>query len=346
MDYIHIGIYSKEDGYGELLSRKLAQYYPRFYFTLLSEEQVRHSGLRNQYDLLMVDGLQEPLGGKYVGLVSSPSQVVIDEEKMEFKLFKYGNVREMTQHLLFLYSSITGRPRYSLENHRAQYLMFLSPGGGTGTTTIALGTSHCLARHLGKKVLYLSLEDFVSAPVSSKERGLEEFIYYYHNHPPSATPLEAYQEKGLFEIWRFRSRWGPNPLLALEELELLSMLNFMEKNGGYDYMVLDIGNRSSFWSESFLARAHRIVMITHKGLNKGEMKRWKDYLETIGGNLLDNKIQWVVNRCGVITEWENEENSRLLWIDESEESLSTRLDGLSMKGDFGGDMKRLMKELT
>ncbi|HPD90690.1 MAG TPA: hypothetical protein PKW40_04870 [Bacillota bacterium] len=346
MDYIHIGIYSKEDGYGELLSKKLAQYYPRFYFTILSEEQIRHSGLRNQYDLLMVDGLREPLSGKYVGLVSSPSQVVIDEERLEFKLFKYGNVREMTHHLLFLYSTITGRPRYSLQKHSAQYIMFLSPGGGMGTTTIALGTAHCLARHLGKKVLYLSLEDFVSASISSTERGLEEFIYYYQNHPARATPLEAYQEKGLFEIWKFRPRWGPNPLLALEELELLSLLDFIEKNGGYDYIIFDIGNRSCFWSESFLARSHRIVMVTHKGLNKGEMKRWNDYLKIIGGDLFDNKIQWVVNRCGVIAEWKNDEDIRLLGIDESEESLSTTLDGLSMKGDFGGDMKRLMKELT
>ncbi len=346
MDYIHIGIYSKEDGYGELLSRKLAQYYPRFYFTILSEEQVRHSGLRSQYDILMVDGLKEPLNGKYVGLVSSPSQVVMDEERMEFKLFKYGNVREMTQHLLFLYSSISGRPRYSLQNHRAQYLVFLSPRGGTGTTTIALGTSHCLARYLGKKVLYLSLEDFISAPISSKERGLEEFIYYYHNNPARATPLAAYQEKGVFEIWRFRSRWGPNPLLDLKELELLSLLNFIERNGEYDYIILDIGNRSQLWAESFLTRAHRIVMITHKGLDKGEIKQWNDYLETRGVNSLDNRMQWVINRSGVITEWENEVKTQLLWIDESEESLSTRLDTLSMKGDFGSDMKRLMKELT
>jgi hypothetical protein len=346
MDFIHVGIYSREDGYGELLSMKLAQYYPRFHFTLLGEEQLKHSGLRKQFDLILVDGLKEPLKGKYVGLVSSPNQVVMDEDLLEFKLLKYGNVREMAQHLLFLYSSLTNAPRLALQNRRSQSLVFLSNRGGTGTTTIALGMAQCFARYLRKKVLYLSLENFLHCSIEKGQRGLEEFIYYFLEGSPKATQLEAYQEKGLYEFWTFRNRKGLNPLLDLGERDLVAMMDFLVKSGSYDYLFLDIGNHSTYWTESILNRAYRIVSVYDRRITLEDVNQTMGYLESMCGNQLLQQLQLVANRCGLGDLPDCGERIPILWIEEAEYELPLSSFEIPLDGMFGADLKKLMKELT
>lgn len=195
---------------------------------------------------------------------------------------KYGSVSELLSHVLLLDAKRTGKRRVLWERKKNGVLLtgFLSGSGGSGKTCAALAFARYLARDMGKRVLYLSLEELNGAAfyLASSEVGkaisenrqsvfLDDFLYYFFSGDPEK------REAALCSFFR-QDRYGVsilpagrlrNELLSLPENELVELMETLLLCGCFDEIVLDFS--LSFRDEMILLlkSCHSLVLVNTGG---------------------------------------------------------------------------------
>lgn len=348
MDFIRIGLYTKDEDYGEMLSKRLTQFYPYFFVTLLTENMLSDPNFRDQYDLVLIDGLKEALKGKYVGLVNHRNLVLLKEDSLEYKLYKYGNVREIVKHLLFIYGRLTGNATAYLPNSMTRIITFSGSRGGAGTSSIAKSTANYLVRFKEKKVLYLSLEELLFQKPNSEQKGLDEFIYYYREDRPTATYLDCYMVENIWKTWSFNSSLGKNPLKELEAKELQKLISFIQEHGAFDYICVDCGQGFSKKEEALFQIAHRSVVVYDLDRVDEDISFMNNYFSHILGQESKGKLLHIGNKFNYGTMIDEIDDKKYSYIiDYDRESFSDKLEGEpSLDLDFGKGIKLLSGALT
>ncbi|MFA5638444.1 MAG: hypothetical protein WC961_06145 [Anaerovoracaceae bacterium] len=342
MNFIHIGIYSKEEDYPELLAVKLSRAYPRFIFTILNDEQLKDYRIREKLDILLIDGLKEQLKGKYIGLVRQESEIVIDEEGLEFKLLKYGHTGKLAGQILYLYSLITGAPNVLIKDRSSRRIIVTSLKGGSGATTVCTVLGGFLSSLRGFKVLYLSLSDYLHFEEDKQVMNLDRFLCHYALNKESATQVMSYLLKDEKDMYRFNTALGLNPLAAMDKQELSSFLDHVESYSDFDYMLIDLGSKAGLIDNELLNNLHKILLIVKEGHNEGT----KRVIDQINGKLpLDHsdKIMVLGNLMAYSEFLKLNLEVPSLFI---EENNPHREEDLLLSGDFYKNMKILMKDLT
>lgn len=172
-------------------------------------------------------------------------------------LFKYCNINTLANYIIPLewvgLNSSEKEPRI---------VAVISPAGGMGSTTMAVGIAACMKQNL-KKVLYLNL------------RNYQDFHYYFANK--GCIPMEGsgYLREADAKIYekikpflqKEEFTYLP-PLMTSRENMGISYSSYMElariaqKSGEYDFIVVEIGNELNTETLKFLKFVNKVFVVT------------------------------------------------------------------------------------
>ena len=122
-------------------------------------------------------------------------------------------------------------------------VVFLSPGGGTGSSVMAVAYSMRLAAR-GKRTLYLNLEQLGSSDIYFSGEGqynMSDVIFMLKSRKANlGMKLESSVKQSQSGVYFFS---GPKVALDMLELkgeDILCLISELRMSGSYDYIVLDM----------------------------------------------------------------------------------------------------------
>lgn len=219
---------------------------------------------------------------------------------------KYQKAELIYKHILNIYSEKAESLSIKRGGEdRIKIVLFASPAGGVGTSTIAAACAYRFA-HLGKKVLYLNFTPFDSPDLFFNGEGqytMSDIIYALKTKKNNLIfKLESsvrIDQSGVF----FYSQ----PQLALDMLEMNTenkqiLINELKKSSLYDVIIID--NPFSLEKNSFnfdlMGQSYSITIVSDGSLSANiKTKRMIDSLITLeesSGISLTNRMFLFYNR--------------------------------------------------
>lgn len=238
-------------------------------------------------DLIMWDGeeAEGAYGGRIVLLSEKRTLAAKDFAAGKFCIYRYSQVQAIIADIFDIYSFITGRRIVDIGRNRTDIFSFVSSTGGTGCTTIAMSVAHELCRFRGKRVMYVSFEefestgDFIECPVNMKGAG----VYLYHLLKPDRLKkiedgdgerrmplIESYTVRSETGLEAFVPSKGRNPLKYITAEELGIFIASLTDCGRYDTIVMDLGCGASGLELACMEISSRVCLVAVPG--KTEMK--------------------------------------------------------------------------
>lgn len=182
-------------------------------------------------------------------------------------LFRYCNINTLVNYIIP--TEWAGTDNTAVKE--PQIIAVISPAGGTGTTTVAMGISACMKQNL-KKALYINLNKY------------QNFHYYLQNRMTlgmeACSKLRDYDAQIYENMKNFLAKedfvYLP-PLKNTRDSLGISKRAFMElalsakKSGDFDFVVVDIGCDLTGDELKFLKYANKVLVV----LNQDEYALFK-----------------------------------------------------------------------
>lgn len=168
-----------------------------------------------------------------------------------------------------------------------------SPVARSGKTTFAISVAMCVARNA--RTLYVNLEEYCGITEFINDTGgnLSELLYYYRNSKEKLKIKlgQAIKNYGGFEYIPVCS--NPEDYEEIMPEEWIAFLGNLENNGGYEAIVLDLGNAvHEAWKLLSLCDKVYMPKVTDVMGRKKE-ERFLEYMHQIGREKLLQKIERV-----------------------------------------------------
>lgn len=249
MKTIRICLMTKDPEYGTALSRSL-QLQCKFFSIQMEEKRQENQGNeleKDEYDIFLTDDMNLS-AKKTVYLSEDPASAWIEPQSESFVIYKYQHVGNISTVLRLAHSVYSQTEMLSDETEQVNIISISASSGGVGCTSVALGICQELTRFHGKKVLYVSLEEFESTaiyfPSSNVEStNISRFLYSILNDKNAARWVaDGYMQKEQYGISAFHPAKGRNPLRELSGCEFVKFINHVTKDKVYTDIVLDCGN--------------------------------------------------------------------------------------------------------
>lgn len=290
MELIKLAFLTDDIEYGKALARAIVRntkgmeiwVYDRCH---LLEDEIT----RERFDILMADSnIDESIGLPWdVKFVERYG----DENPEEGRIYRYGNVRVMADHLYLIYTIKTGRSVISDASHDCSIFSFVAERGGAGCTKAALEYGEMQVGVYGKRTLLISLEQFPDSWLSedyfteiSHKRNLKQLLYQIICRKDKArhTPMMSYVSKDSRGVYHFNYPQGPNPLLQLYEEGFMEFMAAVLGDGAWDSIIIDCSSQLSMQMIRSMEMSQRIfIVLDHRRANSG----WRRCLE----GLIDEK---------------------------------------------------------
>jgi len=171
-------------------------------------------------------------------------------------LFRYCNISTLVGYII----PIEWKKKQGKQKE-PQIIAVISPAGGTGTTTVAMGLSACMKQNL-KSALYLNMQNY------------QNFQFYLENK--SCLPIEACTYLKVSDA-RIYEKMKPfmlkddflylPPLRTTRESAGISIQGYMElaraaqKSGDFDFIIVEIGNELTSEVLKFLKYANKVYVV-------------------------------------------------------------------------------------
>lgn len=230
-----------------------------------------------------------------VVLLTDDTEKIPDEYRSFTRIKKYQQISSIYQGMLSLYSEVAGDYGMTGDN-RTKKILFYSPIGGSGKTTLSLALALRLARS-GQTVLYINLEVLASEECylpQSNAKGLSEILEKIDsdvNFPLKIQGLANKKTDNFFYINHFES---PNDLYEMKEEELEKLIAIISGTNLYDYLIIDAGISLDSKMLTLFECVDRIVLIDKTDETaKTKMKCFLRQLHVI--NEYADKMQRVIN---------------------------------------------------
>ena len=132
-------------------------------------------------DIVLVD---EKIGSVNERMLAMISAFLVSDSKVEKvgekrAICKYKSVDEIHKDILSIYADSSNKVVSHSESSKGEMIVFTSPAGGTGCSTIAAACSiHCAKA--GKKTLYLNLNPFDNPEIwfsGNGKTGMSDLVY-------------------------------------------------------------------------------------------------------------------------------------------------------------------------
>lgn len=161
-------------------------------------------------------------------------------------IFKYQRVEQIYKEIKELFiENFSGNLRNYSGGHLCRNILFTSPCGGTGTSTVAAGYALGLSTS-GKKVIYLNLNDFDSADYyyeenSTNNRNMSDVIKAIKSKKNNLAILfQGYTEVSSYGVSYFNKANTPLDMIEFTISEKIELINILCGSGTYDYIIIDM----------------------------------------------------------------------------------------------------------
>lgn len=299
MENIKLAIITKDQEYGRALGFALVEVYNDFTVTLY-QSGLLHNQMQD-FDLILTDfGMGQK--GKVISLVEKPSMVENNYEEQVFRLYKYGNVRQLAGKLLYIYSHLTGRKALPIKKKDMKLIAFCSLEGGTGCTSVSMALARELSRFHDKKVMYLSLEELESTLDYMEGfpdgKSVSEYLYHLFNeaHPDRIPFIESFLVFDDYGVEAFLPSPGRNVLKSLSPEEMQHFIGAVMDTARYDVLVLDLGFCLDKNALCCYEMANHVCMVANQETSMSREERFIEYLTFLKGEKLVERIVKVWNR--------------------------------------------------
>ncbi len=354
MDVINIGIFTKDTPYGIALAEKLTGFQSEYLFYIRSIEDLQDTNNTEILDLILIDGPVENAPAKSIELVDTRSCAYENEETMQFKLFKYGNIKELSLKLLYIYGLSSGRKQISIENRSSRIIFFCSPYGGAGVSAITKSVAEEFSRYMDRKVLYLTFEEIQEAEECAGVRCLGEYLYHIAKEDVMSSFIEPFLIQDRYGYERFKKAGGRNPLRELDSNELHIFMNSIIRTGRFDYILLDSGNHFSDLLLLLMKKSHKICIVLSSCRSAARDRILESFLKQRVGDGFSAKCVKTMNHYCYGEEhlsdptYDPDSSSKIVAIDHDPQSFKRNgtLEQPSIDLDFGKGIKQLAKLLV
>lgn len=369
----------KDMEYGRALARSVSNLPNEFEITVMNLEAGGKAKVDGRiafqdYDLILIGGYPEEIAGAISRRLSGASRIVILTEYMaeslikqsESKenhfwfLYKYVNVNDMISSLSYLTGIVTGKKRLLRRSTAPVLIGFYSIGGGTGKTSVAIGTSRELSRYHDKRVLYLSFEEIPAVEILFKNnpegRNIGDYLYYLlekGNENLCSRP-ESFTSSDDYGVETFYPSKGRNDLNYLSQEELLIFLKILSDSCRYDYIALELKSDLAEGTLFLMDQCGKIILIqSDDPVSEFKNRKFLAYIERVEAFGYKDRFLLAVNRT-VCAEsgWNDSDgfynkNIKLIHIEKDENSFrfaSEHLD-IDINHVFGVGVKKIADEI-
>lgn len=213
------------------------------------------------------------------------------EEIGDNEIYKYTSVKD-------IYDEVIGNVNLSEEivneKTHTDVIVFYSPAGGTGVTTLSLVLAKAIAnKH--KKVLYLSTENLQSMAAyedikEDMSKLLEKAITIQSYDIHTIVNNEVIVRQGVSYIPPMKQA---TTVLGIKDENYLNLISKMKEVNLYDYIVVDTDSVLTQSKCAMMALADKVVLVVAQ--NEGAVKKTDIFLENIDCSDL-NKFLFVCNK--------------------------------------------------
>lgn len=168
----------------------------------------------------------------------------IDSVNGQYAICKYQKADLIYKQILAIYSENAGNlSGLKMGDENTKMLVFASPCGGAGTSTMAAACARYFAAK-GQKVLYLNLEKFGSSDVFFSAEGqfdMSDIVFALKSKKANfGMKLESCVRQDRTGVYFYSQSKIALDVLELSTEEILHLISEIKMTGLYDYIVLDI----------------------------------------------------------------------------------------------------------
>lgn len=230
-------------------------------------------------------------------------------------IFKYQHVDQIFRQVLSLCANIAGGSTgIGGASGGAKVLLFASPCGGCGTSTVAAGCALHFAL-AGKRVLYLDLESFgcvdiffraqdeANRPQGQTGPDLSDIIYTLKSKKASLSlKLESCVKRDASDVCFYSAAKNAPDMLELRTEEKLRLLTELSGCGSYDLLVVDCDFSIGEEGRTLLHAADSVIWVSD-GSAAANHKTARAYealcnLEEGASAPLPERVRLIYNRFG------------------------------------------------
>jgi len=206
------------------------------------------------------DKLPSKCGFAY--FVESASVETLNNQK---SICKFQKIELIYKQILSIYSEHAGNVSgYKMEDDSTKILLFSSPSGGAGTSTMAAASCLHFASK-GKKVLHLCLEKYGFSDLFFSGEGqfdMSDIIFGLKSTKTNLQlKLESCVKQDARGVYFYSKSKIALDMLELSTEDVLKLLTELKIFGGYDYLVVDTDFGLDKDSLRLFAQAYSIVWI-------------------------------------------------------------------------------------
>lgn len=199
------------------------------------------------------------------GLAYFTGTIGVELIKDEVAICKFQKVDLIFKQILGIYSDMTaGIATFNGEADESRIIMFTSPCGGVGTSTMAAACAVTRAR-LGKRVFYLNLEQFGATDVFFQGEGnttMSDVIYSLKSKKTNLIlKLESCIKQSTDGVFFFSSTKVALDILELTYSDIEKLIANIQGMGSYDEIIIDLPFSLHVETLQLLSKAHEIIMI-------------------------------------------------------------------------------------
>lgn len=219
-------------------------------------------------DILVADeefNIDKNLFNRNCGLVYFTGTSGVEFIKDEVAICKFQKVDLIFKQILGIYSDMSANiATINGEMDRSRIIMFTSPCGGVGTSTMAAACAITRAR-LGKRIFYLNLEQFGSADEFFQGEGnssMSDVIYSLKSKKNNLIlKLESCIRQSTDGVFFFSSTKVALDILELTYSDIEKLIANIQGMDNYDEIIVDLPFSLHMETLQLLSKANEIIMI-------------------------------------------------------------------------------------
>jgi len=238
-------------------------------YSFTSRKQALEAAAREKIDVFLADNALEvdpkelPAKCGLAYLVDSPE---VHLENGVPAICRFQRTELLYKSILGVFSDALGEASVrNLYSGNTKVLMFSSPCGGTGTSTLAAACAAHFAL-AGKRSLYLSLEDFGSSDLYFSGEGASDMsdVVYAVKRRRGSLPikLESCVRRDKCGVCYFSTAKVALDMLELSDLDRQELVSVLAESGGYDIIVIDMSFDLRKETRELFRQAHALVWVS------------------------------------------------------------------------------------
>lgn len=309
---IKLAIADKNEEYIKRLLSVLEEYDDLSISVYTDKKSLGKALSEKNFDVLLFDASVyegQFLHGKttLVIMLLDEAEYIPEECKSLPKIKKYQRISKIYKNVLELFADVCGDTGILSGQKKSRAVVFYSPIGGAGKTTLSLASARRLAI-MGYRTFYLNLEDIASEAFylsQTEEKGMSEMLNCLGTGVNFKVKLQGFmQVKGenLFYLNHFDT---PNDIYELAPDETEELVHAIQNTGLFDFLFIDMGTSLDGKTVKIFEAADYVVVIEKPdavGAEKLETFFRQTYIMKEYGKKMKGLLNFDIGRTNVFEE--------------------------------------------